>query len=212
LRRPPSAAPTARPETVDMHTRDNVPYAAPTPSMDERAMEAAEFHPRARHASPLRETASREAVVPIEGRPQAPLTVLSEADALVGQLLISGDGHLMGSFEGQVDCAGALLIGKDARVRADVRAQNVLLAGSVKGTVVAKGRLELTSSGRLEGEARTASLVIQEGAVHFGRLEVYPGGVPELAPGPPPPPRPASVNRAISASVHRVKKVWGELF
>jgi cytoskeletal protein CcmA (bactofilin family) len=175
-------------------------------------MEAVEFPTRARPASPLQEAASREAMVPIESRPQAPLSVLSEGDALVGQLLISGDGHLMGSFEGQVDCAGALLIGKDARVRANVRAQNVLLAGSVKGTVVAKGRLELTSSGRLEGDAQTASLVVQEGAVHFGRLEVYPGGVPELAPGPPPAPPPAGLNRVFSVSVHRVKKVWHELF
>src|SRR5947208_1469698 len=176
--------------------------------MDERAMEAVEFASRARPASPPQGTA----MVPIEARPQAPLSVLSEGDALVGQLLISGDGHLMGSFEGQVDCAGALLIGKDARVRADVRAESVLVAGSLKGTVVAKSRLELTSSGRLEGDAQTATLVVQEGAVHFGRLEVYPGGIPELPSGPPPAPRPAGVNRAISASVHRVKKVWGELF
>src|SRR5207302_4455571 len=168
-------------------------------SMDEGAMEAVELQPRARQASPLREPASREALVPTESRPRAPLTVVSEADALVGQLLISGDGHLMGSFEGQVDCAGELLIGKDARVRADVRAENVLVAGSIKGTVVAKGRLELTSTGRLEGDAQTSCLVVQEGAVHFGRLEVYPGGVPELPPAPPPPPRPAGVSRSISA-------------
>ena len=175
-------------------------------------MEAVEFQTRTRRSSAVPAAVAREAMVPTESRPQAPLTVVSEADALVGQLLISGDGHLMGSFEGQVDCAGELLIGKDARVRADVRAENVLVAGSIKGTVVAKGRLELTSTGRLEGDAQTSCLVVQEGAVHFGRLEVYPGGVPELPPAPPPPPRPAGVNRAISASVHRVKKVWGEFF
>src|SRR5205807_6558670 len=180
--------------------------------MDESAMEAVEFPARARHASPLAAAAPREAMVPIEGRPQAPLTVLSEGDALVGQLLISGDGHLMGSFEGQVDCAGALLIGKDARVRADVRAESVLVAGLIKGTVVAKERLELTSTGRLEGDARASSLIVQEGGVHFGRLEVYPGGIPELPPKPPPAPRPATVKRAMRSSVLRVKKVWGELF
>src|SRR5438132_7019307 len=180
--------------------------------MDERAMEAVEFPARAREATSLQSAGSREAMVPIEGRPQAPLTVLSEGDALVGQLLISGDGHLMGSFEGQVDCAGALLIGKDARVRADVRAESVLVAGLIKGTVVAKERLELTSTGRLEGDARTSCLVVQEGGVHFGRLEVYPGGVPELAPQQPPAPRPAPVKWAVRSSVHRVKKVWGELF
>jgi cytoskeletal protein CcmA (bactofilin family) len=151
-------------------------------------------------------------VVSITGRQQEPLTILSEADALVGQLMISGDGHLMGSFDGQVDCAGELLIGKDARIRADIRAQNVILSGRLKGNVVVKGRFEIASTGRLEGDAHVATLIVQEGGVHIGHTEVYPGGVPDARQNAVVQTKAPSSKSASKGPVDRMKKVWGELF
>lgn len=151
-------------------------------------------------------------VVQIPTPQQAPMTILSEADALVGQLMISGDGQLMGSFDGQVDCAGELLIGKDARIRADVRAQGVILSGRLKGTVVVKGRFEITPTGRLEGDAHVSSLIVQEGGVHVGHTEVYPGGVPESRQTSVVQPRPGVTKKNPGGPVERFKKVWGELF
>ena len=133
----------------------------------------------------------RPAPLPARRREEMPLTVISEGDVLVGS---------------------------EARVRADIEAHDLVIAGHVIGNVVVKGRLKLTTTGRLEGDAHVGSLIVQEGGVHFGLLNVYPDGLPE---------RPqeavaelalvarkpvASRTRPLAASVDRVKKMWGEIF
>jgi cytoskeletal protein CcmA (bactofilin family) len=175
--------------------------------------------------------------IPSNGVGEPSLTVLSEGDSLKGRLEMRGDGHLMGSFEGELDCGGELLVGPDARVAASVRAVHVTISGVVTGNVVARGRLKITATGRLEGDAEVAALVVQEGGVHFGILRVHPEGVPEAHPALPtavgepgrelvtqpaqaarpapersPVPAAPSLSRPLSASVDRVKKMWGEFF
>jgi cytoskeletal protein CcmA (bactofilin family) len=160
----------------------------------------------------------RPAPLPARRREELPLTVVSEGDVLVGRLAMAGNGQVLGSFDGDVTCAGELMIGSEARVRADIEAQDVVLAGHVHGNVIVRGRLKITTTGRLEGDAHVGSLIVQEGGVHFGVLRVYPGGLPErplesvaelavVA-------RPAAGTRTrpLAASVERVKKMWGEIF
>jgi cytoskeletal protein CcmA (bactofilin family) len=148
-----------------------------------------------------------------------PLTVISEGDVLVGRLAMAGNGQVMGSFDGDITCPGELLVGSDARVRADIEAHDLVLAGQVQGNVTIRGRLKITTTGRLEGDAHVGSLVVQEGGVHFGLLHVYPSGVPERPEETVPQelavvsrPAAGSRTRPRAASVDRVKKMWGEIF
>jgi cytoskeletal protein CcmA (bactofilin family) len=167
---------------------------------------------------------------PSSGGEEPPLTLLSEGDAFEGRLEMRGDGHLMGSFRGEVECAGELLVGPDARVEANVRALHVTISGVVVGNLVARGRLKITATGQLRGDAEVASLVVQEGGVHFGGLRVHPEGVPDAAAGEGEgseaeaaaapdsrgrslsQPGSASFARPLTGPVDRVKRLWGELF
>ena len=146
---------------------------------------------------------------------ESPVTVLAKEDALSGRLQIRSSGSVLGTFSGQIECEGDLLIGPDAHVEADIRAARVTIAGYVRGNVVAPVRLKITSSGRLEGDARVGALVVQEGGVHHGVIRVHPEGIPEggeqsviearprtAAPSP----------NSVGHSVDRVKKFWGEFF
>ena len=160
----------------------------------------------------------RPAPLPARRREEMPTTVISEDDVLVGRLAMSGNGQVLGSFDGDLACPGELLVGSEARVRADIEAHDLVIAGHVVGNVVIQGRLKITTTGRLEGDAHVGSLIVQEGGVHFGLLHVYPEGLPE---------RPqetvaelaivarkpvTSRTRPLAASVDRVKKMWGEIF
>ena len=144
------------------------------------------------------------------------VTVLAKDDNLSGRLQIHGSGVVQGTFSGRIDCDGELLIGPEAHVEADIHGTRVTISGFVRGNVVASSRLKLTSSARLEGDARVGALVVQEGGVHHGVIRVHPEGVPE---GPDqsivmaaPAIAARSSFKAVSSPVGRVRKLWGEFF
>jgi cytoskeletal protein CcmA (bactofilin family) len=149
-------------------------------------------------------------------RPQEVATVLAREDSLSGRLQIRGSGAVQGTFSGRIECDGDLMIGPEAHVEADIRGARVTIAGFVRGNVVASSRLKLTSTARLEGDARVGALVVQEGGVHHGVIRVHPEGVPEgsdqvIAGGAIVPPARGGLE-ALSSPVARVRKLWGEFF
>ena len=146
---------------------------------------------------------------------EAKTTVLGRDDALSGRLVLKAGGQLLGNFSGQVECEGDLLIGPEAHVEADIRSARVTIAGFVRGKVVAVTRLKITSTGRLEGDAKVGALVVQEGGVHLGVIRVHPEGLPESDPvavietaqRPP-----VVAFKTVPNPVGRVRKFWGEFF
>jgi cytoskeletal protein CcmA (bactofilin family) len=141
-------------------------------------------------------------------------TVLGRDDALSGRLQLKGGGQLLGNFSGQVECDGDLLIGPEAHVEADIRTAKITIAGFVRGNVVAVSRLKITSTGRLEGDAKVGALVVQEGGVHKGVIRVHPEGVPEgedqvIADAGA---RQPVAIKSVPIPVGRVRKFWGEFF
>jgi cytoskeletal protein CcmA (bactofilin family) len=142
-------------------------------------------------------------------------TVLARDDVLSGHLQIRGGGQVMGNFSGQIECDGDLLIGPEAHVEADIRSERVTIAGFVRGRIVAVNRLKITSTGRLEGDAKVGALVVQEGGVHLGVIRVHPEGLPDSEPIAivEASPRPGVVAlKTVPNPVGRVRKFWGEFF
>jgi cytoskeletal protein CcmA (bactofilin family) len=143
------------------------------------------------------------------------VTVLAREDTLSGKLVLKGPGHVLGSFNGQIECDGDLLVGPEAHVEADIKSNRVTISGLVKGNVIASNRLKITSSGRLEGDATVGALVVQEGGVHYGVIRVHPEGIPDT-----PPERMSQVPaqstvvtlRPAPNAVGKVRKFWGEFF
>jgi cytoskeletal protein CcmA (bactofilin family) len=142
-------------------------------------------------------------------------TVLGRDDVLSGRLQLKGGGQLLGTFTGNVECDGDLLIGPEAHVEADIRSVRVTIAGFVRGNIVAVGRLKIANTGRLEGDARVGALVVQEGGVHHGVIRVHPEGVPDSEEQVIVDSKPRQVvepMKNVPNPVGRVRKLWGEFF
>jgi len=142
-------------------------------------------------------------------------TVLAREDSLSGKLALKGPGQVLGSFTGQIECDGDLMIGPEAHVEADIKGNRITVSGLVRGNVIAANRLKITSTGRLEGDATVGALVVQEGGVHYGVIRVHPEGIPDS-----PPERMSQIPaqstvvtlRPTANTVGRVRKFWGEFF
>jgi len=142
-------------------------------------------------------------------------TVIARDDSLSGKLELRGYGQVLGSFSGEIESDGDLLIGPEAHVEADIRGARITVAGLVRGNVIATNRLKITSSGRLEGDAMVGALIVQEGGVHYGVIRVHPEGVPDTHPERLPQVQSQSTVvtlRTVPNPVGRVRKFWGEFF
>jgi cytoskeletal protein CcmA (bactofilin family) len=101
-------------------------------------------------------------------------TVIGPTANFKGTVQSDGGLRIDGVFEGVIQIAGNLIIGESGKVIAEVTAQNVSVAGALKGTVKAVGRLEILSNGRVWGDISVASFLIDEGGFFRGQ-SIMPG-------------------------------------
>lgn len=79
------------------------------------------------------------------------------------------DGQVDGTLEA---CGHNLTVGSQAKVKADIKAQNVTIVGTVEGTIETSDLIELSSQCRVVGQIITRRIVIKDGAYFKGDIEV----------------------------------------
>ncbi|MBN2097710.1 MAG: polymer-forming cytoskeletal protein [Candidatus Omnitrophica bacterium] len=80
--------------------------------------------------------------------------------------------RINGKFEGTLDTKGSLTIGEKAEVQANIIGEDIIIAGKVLGNVTSSNSLALTATAHLEGDIRTPSLSIAQGAVFQGKCQM----------------------------------------
>ena len=99
-------------------------------------------------------------------------TVIGKYTELSGAIKSSGTVRVDGKFEGEINTTSDLIIGEEGFVGAKVRAFNIIIAGRLEGDLEAQGKLEIVPTGVLIGNAKTGVLIIEEGAVFKGQVEM----------------------------------------
>ena len=87
-----------------------------------------------------------------------------------GKFVSDRDLRIDGEAQGEIECQGTLVLSPQARVRASIKAHNVVINGDYEGNVESGGRFEIGSTGRVKGEIKTQVLVIKEGAFFEGSV------------------------------------------
>ncbi len=77
-----------------------------------------------------------------------------------------------GQFSGNLETKGTLTIGQTAEVEANITGDNIIIAGKVKGNIVANKMLVLMPTAALKGDIVTPKLNIVEGAVFQGHCQM----------------------------------------
>src|SRR5919206_2813464 len=97
------------------------------------------------------------------------VTVVGQGARLEGTVVSAGSLRIDGQVKGQINADGDCSLSPQSQVDADIRAQNVSVAGRFRGNIVVKGRAEITRGGRVDGNVTCKSLVIEEGAIFQGQ-------------------------------------------
>jgi len=111
-------------------------------------------------------------------------TVIAQGITFAGTLTGEGVVQVEGSVEGEFSMTGAVIVAESGLVRGPITADVVRVAGRVEGNVHAREHMRLESSGSVEGDVKTASLVVEDGGILNGRcatVKAPPAPEPELA-------------------------------
>lgn len=95
-------------------------------------------------------------------------TLIGKEVVVEGKLECAGDVQINGQFVGDIEVEGDLIIGEQARVKAEIEAVNVYVAGEVEGNIEAKEKLEILETGRVTGNVTSQALSIEPGGILKG--------------------------------------------
>lgn len=97
-------------------------------------------------------------------------TVVGPSVNVEGDFASEGNIVVKGSVAGSVHTSRHLSVEVGARIMANVRAGSARISGEVKGNVKVKDTLELTATARVVGDIEAKVLVVEAGALIFGKI------------------------------------------
>jgi cytoskeletal protein CcmA (bactofilin family) len=134
---------------------------APVPS-------AASFPQPAASSAPASSSAPTSSL-PVSPRASA---CIAQGIKIKGEITGKEDLFIDGTVEGKLELGnGMVTIGPNGKVKADISAREIVVRGQVEGKLEGTEKVQLWSTGRVEGEVRTQRLAIEDGAVLRGEVE-----------------------------------------
>ena len=100
-------------------------------------------------------------------------TVLGQTVVLRGELSANEDLLIEGQFEGTISLEDhCLTVGAEGQVKAEIRARQVVILGTVSGNVMTREKVEIRRSGHVVGDLKAGAVAIEEGAYFKGSIDI----------------------------------------
>lgn len=95
---------------------------------------------------------------------------------LKGELSGHEDLVIEGEFQGKIDIKDSnLSVGRKGKVKAEIRAKNVTISGSVQGNIYASGKVFISEEAQMKGDISAARISIMDGAQFKGTIKMEKG-------------------------------------
>jgi cytoskeletal protein CcmA (bactofilin family) len=127
--------------------------------------------PAAPRAEPVRSVAgmTAEVVQPSGG-------VLTSSIVIKGEIRGREDLYVDGEVQGSIHLVdGRVTIGPHGKISADVDAREIVVRGTVKGSLRGRDRVEVGRTGEIRGDITTLRISIEEGAQVHSKVEIARG-------------------------------------
>jgi len=80
--------------------------------------------------------------------------------------------HVDGEIQGSIELHHRLTVGPNGKIRANVKAKEVVVQGSIQGNVQSAEKIIIRDKGSLVGDIKTAGIVIEDGAYFKGSIDI----------------------------------------
>ena len=94
---------------------------------------------------------------------------LGQGAEFIGKLIFNGSVRIDGNFQGEIYGQGSLVVGEGALVKANIAVKSIYIGGEVQGSIEAKEKIDIQSTGKFLGDVRTPVFIIEEGAFFDGK-------------------------------------------
>lgn len=116
--------------------------------------------------------------------------VLGKSVIVKGQIFSREDLTIDGEVEGTVELQEhRLTIGVNGKVRASVKARELVVLGTIHGDVETTDKIDIRKEAKLVGDIKTARIVIEDGAYFKGNIDIVRQEAPRPVPAPTPKPQ-----------------------
>jgi len=95
---------------------------------------------------------------------------------IIGEVTSDEELYLDGDLEGKLELRNRLTVGPNSKINANIKAQEIIVFGTIRGNVESESRVSLRTGASIVGDIKTAGIVIEDGAYFKGGIDISRGG------------------------------------
>lgn len=99
-------------------------------------------------------------------------STIGNGSVFEGKFYISGSLRIDGKFEGQIKTDEELVVGESGKIKTDIVAKSVVVAGTVIGNIKALEEIRLLQTGKVLGDITAPAITIDHGVVVCGKVMI----------------------------------------
>ena len=107
----------------------------------------------------------------LRDRSSGPATLISEGCKITGHITGTGDFMINGDIDGGCDLEGSVTLAAKGFWKGTLKAETIIISGTVEGNIEATGSVEISESARINGSVTGASIAVAEGAIIEGVMK-----------------------------------------
>jgi cytoskeletal protein CcmA (bactofilin family) len=105
-------------------------------------------------------------------RVTTPIASIGPSMHIKGEIRLREELLVDGDVEGHLESESLLTVGPNGKVRANIKAREVVIFGSVRGDVEVTEKIAIREQGSLIGNIKSAGISIDDGAYFKGSIDI----------------------------------------
>lgn len=99
-------------------------------------------------------------------------STIGDGSVFEGKFYINGSLKIDGKFEGEIKTDDELVVGETGKVKTNINARSVVIAGTVIGNIIATNEVRLLETAKVLGDIEAPNVSVQRGVVLTGNIRI----------------------------------------